>query len=162
MNNNVQNEKGLGLGVSIIAILVILMLAPFYFGFELGPFRKGPSAILTGIYLQFWGILFFLSYYFSHKTFFFRGLICLCEYFTFPRGRKMAFFYFVLTFGIGTMALLQGIGLFSIDEGQKGTQSLPPGVEPIENWWYKDPLLYIILAIIIAGFYYRYKTNRNK
>jgi hypothetical protein len=162
MNNNIENEKGLGLGVLIIAILVILMIAPFYFGYEPGPFRRDISTLFTGVYLQLWGILFLFGYYFSHKTFFFRGLIWLCENFSFPRGRKMAFFYFALAFGLGTMALLHGIGLLSTDEGQKGPQSLPPGVEPIENWWYKDPLLYIVLAIIIAGIYYRYKKNINK
>ncbi len=161
MNNNVQNEKGLALGVSIIAIFVILMIAPFYFGYEPGPFRRDLSTIFTGVYLQFWGILFLLSYYFSHKTFFFRGLIWVCENFSFPRGRKMAFFYFALAFGLGSIALLHGIGLLSTDEGQKRPQSLPPGVEPIENWWYKDPLLYIVLAVIIAGIYYRYKTNKK-
>jgi hypothetical protein len=39
MKNNYQNEKGLWLGVSIIAILAILMIAPFQFGLELGPYK---------------------------------------------------------------------------------------------------------------------------
>jgi hypothetical protein len=161
MNSNVQNEKGLGLGISIMAILAILMLAPLSFGFKLGPFREGYSAILTGVYLQFWGTLFFLSYYFSHKTFFFRGLIWLCENFSNLRGRKMAFFYFALLFGLGTTALLHGIGSLSRDRGQEPPQSIPPRVESMENWWLRDPLLYIVLTIIIAGIYYRYRTRRN-
>ena len=107
-----QNEKGLLLGVLIIAILVILMISPFFFGIGLGSFRAGPSTMLTGMYLQIWGILFLLSYYFSHKTFFFRGLIWVCENFSSPRNRKMAFFYFVLSFGLGTIAFSKGIGLF--------------------------------------------------
>jgi hypothetical protein len=73
----------------------------------------------------------------------------------------MAFFYFAIAFGFGTVALLHGIGLLSRDEGQIRPQSLPPGVEPIENWWYKDPLLYIVLAIIIAVIYYRYSKSRS-
>jgi len=161
MKNNVKNEKGLLLGVSIIGILVILMIAPFHFGFELGPFKEGPSAILTGVYLQFWGILFLLSYYFSHKTFFLRGLIWVCENFSSLRGRKMAFFYFALAFGLGTIALLHGTGLFSTDGGQRQPHSLPPGVGPTENWWYRDPLLYIVLAVIIAGIWYKYMRGRN-
>ncbi len=161
MKNNIQNEKGLGLGVSIIAILVVLMITPFFFGYEPGPFRRDASTLFTGVYLQFWGVLFLLSYYFSHKTFFFRGLIWVCENFTYPRGRKMAFFYFALAFSLGSIAFLHGLGIFSTAEGQKIPQTLPPGVEPIESWWYKDPLLYIVLAIIIAGGYYRYKTNKK-
>ena len=161
VKNKYQNEKGLGLGVSIIAILVILMIAPFRFGFELGPFREGPSAILTGVYIQFWGILFLLSYYFSHKTFFFRGLIWGCENLSFPRGRKMAFFYFLLAFSLGTVALLHGLGLFSSPDIQKESY-LPPGAHSIEHWWYKDPLLYIVIALNIAYVYYRYKSSKGK
>jgi len=162
MNENHKNEKGLALGLSIIAILIILGISPFFYGFKLGPVKPGPSSILTGIYLQFWGILFLLSYYYSHKTFFFRGLIWICENFSSPRGRKMAFFYFLLAFFLGTMALIQGLGLFSTGNETKGTMVLPAGTEPIENWWYKDPLLYIVLIIMVAGIYYRYKKRNKK
>lgn len=81
---------------------------------KLGPVTKGPDAIIGGIYLQFWGLLFLLSYFFSHKCFFFRGLIWICENFSSPKGRKMAFFYFALAFGIGTTVLLTGIGVIQI------------------------------------------------
>ncbi len=117
MNNNVKNEKGIGLGIIIILVLIILMILPFSLGFELGPVKKGPAAILVGIYLQFWGILFLLSYFFAHKTFFLRGLIWICENFSSPKGRKMAFFYFALAFGLGTAGLIQGLGLFSENIG---------------------------------------------
>ncbi len=93
MKNEKKNEKGLILGSAIVAVLAILMLLPFYYGFELGSVEKGPTAIVTGLYIQFWGILFLLSYFYSHKTFFLRGLIWICENFSSPKGRKMAFFY---------------------------------------------------------------------
>jgi hypothetical protein len=112
MDNKVQNSKGLGLGFTIIVILIILMILPFFYDFELGPVKKGPSAILVGIYIQFWGILFLLSYFFPHRTFFFRGLMWLCENFSSPKGRKMAFFYFALAFGLGSMGLINGLGFF--------------------------------------------------
>ena len=124
----------MALGLSIIAILIILGISPFFYGFELGPVKPGPSSILTGIYLQFWGILFLLSYYYSHKSFFFRGLIWICENFSSPRGRKMAFFYFLLAFSLGTVALIQGLGFFSSGNDIKKTMPLPTGTEPIENW----------------------------
>ena len=111
MNENSQNEKGIGLGIIIILILLILLISSLSFGFEIGPIKKGPAAVLLGIYIQIWGVLFLLSYYFSHKSFFFRGLIWVCENFSSPRGRKMAFFYFALAFGLGSMAVLQGLGL---------------------------------------------------
>lgn len=162
MNEIPQNEKGLTLGLSIIAILIILGISPLFYGFELGPVKPGPSSILTGIYLQFWGIIFLLSYFYSHKTFLFRGLIWICENFSSPRGRKMAFFYFVLAFSLGTLSLIQGLGLFENGNESREPMPLPPGIEPIENWWYKDPLLYIFLIIMVGGIYYRYKTGSKK
>jgi hypothetical protein len=161
MNNNLQNEKGLGLGVIIIAIMVILLSAPFYFGFKLGPFVEGSSTVFIGLSLQFWGILFVLSYYFSHKTFLFRGLIWFCENISRPSGRRMAFFYFFLSFLIGTIALLKGIGFFSSDVNQESSQSIPSGAIPIENWWYKDPILYVVILVIIVAGYYRYRANKK-
>ena len=76
----------------------------------------------------------------------------------------MAFFYFALTFGLGTIAFLHGIGLFSTLDIQKGPQSLPAGVNPIEHQWYKEPLLYFVIAMNIAYAYYKYikKKNENK
>ena len=111
MNNQAQNEKGLALSLLIILSLLILGVSPFFFGFEIGSMKKGASTTLTGIYLQAWGVLFLLSYYFSHKTFFFRGLIWICEHFSHPKGREMAFFYFILAFSIGTIAVLIGTGI---------------------------------------------------
>lgn len=163
MTEDTKNEKGLALGLSIIGILIILGSLPFFLGFDLGPAKEGASTIFTGIYLQVWGILFLLSYYFSHKTFFFRGLIWVCENFSSPRGRKMAFFYFVLAFSLGTIALLQGAGAFSNGEATNQPLKPPPGIEPLENWWYKDPALYLVFLIIVAIGYYRYReNNKNK
>ena len=99
-----NNEKGIVLGFAIIGLLVLLLLASFIYGTD-----KSSELIFTGVYIQCWGILFLLSYFFSNKTFFFRGLIWLCENFSHPKGRKMAFFYFALAFGLGTMVILQGI-----------------------------------------------------
>ena len=161
MNNHIENEKGIALGIIIIVFLIFLMILPFLYGFELGPIRKGPTSVFIGIYLQFWGILFLLSYFFSHKTFFFRGLMWLCENFSSPRGRKMAFFYFALAFGLGSMGLIKGLGFFSSDVGNQDTTALPSGVEPIENWWYKDPMLYIALFIIVGIIYFRFKIKKN-
>ena len=55
----------------------------------------------------------------------------------------------------------KGLGFFSRDAGNQGTAALPPGIEPIENWWYKDPMLYMVLFIIVGAIYYRYKIKNN-
>jgi len=99
-----NNEKGIALGFTIISLLVALLVASSFYGSD-----KSSQSIATGVYMQCWGILFFLSYFYSYKTFFFRGLIWVCENFSYPKGRKMAFFYFALTFGLGSMSILQGI-----------------------------------------------------
>ena len=99
-----NQEKGIALGFTIISLLVALLIASFLYGTD-----KSSELIFTGIYIQCWGIMFLLSYFFSHKTFFFRGLIWLCENFSYPKGRKMAFFYFALAFGLGSMSIFQGV-----------------------------------------------------
>ena len=162
MNKKHENEKGLLLGFSIIIILITLGTLPSFFSLESGSLQKGTATVLTGIYLQFWGILYLVSYYFSHKTFFFRGLIWMCENFSTPSGRKMAFFYSALAFTLGTVAVISGAGFFN--KGQEPTEAapLPPGIEPIENWWYKDPALYIILLLSAGYISYRYQKDKNK
>ena len=161
MNDETLNEKGLGLGLSIIAILIFLLFLSLYLGTDFGPFGNDISTLLTGVYLQIWGILFLLSYYYTHKTFFFRGLIWICENFSFPRNRMMAFFYFILAFGIGTIAVLYGIGIISSAEVHHGLMPQPSQMDPIENWWFKDPILYIVIVILIVGVYYKTKTNKR-
>jgi hypothetical protein len=101
MDDKPKNEKGLVLGMAIIAVLI----APLFY-------VRHPTSIFIGIYSQVWGILFLLSYFYSHKTFFFRGLIWMCEHGSIPLGRKTAFYTFALLFGIGTVFLIAGLGLF--------------------------------------------------
>jgi hypothetical protein len=102
------NEPGYVLGGLIIGVLVLFQVWGVAVGLPTGH-KTRTTAILTGVYLQFWGFLFLAAYFFSHKTFFFRGLIWVCEHFSHPRGRGMAFFYFALAFVLGTMALLRGL-----------------------------------------------------
>ena len=55
--------------------------------------------------------MFLASYYFSQKTFFLRGLMWICEHFSNPRGKKMAFFYFALATVLGLVLVLKGLGV---------------------------------------------------
>jgi hypothetical protein len=104
------DEPGYALGGGIITLLVGMLASAFVLDDSFGPPRAGPSEVITGLYLITWGVLFLASYYFSHKSFFFRGLIWVCEHLSVPRGRWMAFVYFVLATSLGTMALLTGLG----------------------------------------------------
>jgi hypothetical protein len=108
-DNERPSEPGYLLGWLIIGVLILFQALGFAVG--LPTEHKGRATfILTGLYLQLWGFLFLAAYFFAHKTFFFRGLIWVCEHFSRPRGKGMAFFYFALAFVLGTMALFRGLG----------------------------------------------------
>ena len=104
-----EHETGLVLGLSLIAILVILLFAALFSGFKPGPMEPGLNTTMLGLYIFAWGAMFLASYFFEHKTFFFRGLIWVCEHFSHPKGREMAFFYAALAMGMGGFAILRGI-----------------------------------------------------
>ena len=57
------------------------------------------------------GAMFLASYYWSHKTFVLRGFLWVCENFSHPTGRKMAFFYCALCVGGACLSLFAGFGL---------------------------------------------------
>jgi uncharacterized membrane protein len=106
--HQLPNEAGLGLGFSLIGILIVLFIAVLS-TMNPGPMKAGVGTVLLGIYLMVWGIIFIASYYYSHKTFFFRGLIWFCEKFSFPRRREMALFCGVLGVGMGGAAVILGV-----------------------------------------------------
>jgi hypothetical protein len=108
----IENEPGIALGVSLIAVLAALLIGALAAGVEPGPIRPGPGSVLLGLYLMAWGAMFLASYYYSHKTFFLRGLIWVCEHLSRPSSRSMAFLYAALGLGLGGMATLSGLGLF--------------------------------------------------
>ena len=111
MNENIENKRGLALGITIILLIVAFNIVLSILNLKPGPLEEGPATIVVGIYIQFLGILFLLSYYYSQKTFFFRWLIWICERFSYPSSRKMAFFYFGLGFILGIFAILEGFGI---------------------------------------------------
>ncbi|PPT46270.1 hypothetical protein [Xanthomonas arboricola] len=109
-----ENEPGIALGVSLVAILGALLVSTLLTGFKPGPVRRGPSTVLLGLYLMAWGTMFLASYFYSHKTFFLRALIWVCEHWSSPKGRVMAFFYAALALGLGGVATLSGLGLINV------------------------------------------------
>jgi|GEM_PF-2816850 len=102
-----ENETGLALGLSLIGVLLALLIALAFtvkFG-PIQPWQPGFGSILLGIYNMAWGAMFLASYFFSHKSFFFRALIWFCEK-SHPSSRKMAFFYFAIATLLGGISVL--------------------------------------------------------
>ena len=105
------NEPGYLLSAVLIALLVALLWSAQEAGAEVGPAKAGVGTVLLGLYVMAWGCMFLASYYFSHKSIFLRGLVWVCERFSYPASRRMAFFYFFLATGLGSVAVLKGLGL---------------------------------------------------
>ena len=61
------------------------------------------------------GILFLLAYYFENEFFLFHWMIVICERYSWPRHRKWAFVLSALFSILGTIAVLQGFGLVSLN-----------------------------------------------
>jgi hypothetical protein len=105
------NEPGIALGTGLIGILVLLLVGALTAGVKSGPVKPGVGSVLLGLYIIAWGVMFLASYYYEHKTFFFRSLIWVCEHFSHPSSRKMAFFHFALCLFCGGAGLLGGLGV---------------------------------------------------
>lgn len=106
-----ENDPGYALSLILIAVLLGLLYAVEASDLEPGPVKPGAGTVLLGVYVLAWGCMFLASYYFSHKSFFLRGLAWVCEHLSYPRSRKMAFFYFALASLLGGAAILTGVGV---------------------------------------------------
>jgi hypothetical protein len=102
-------QPGYAMGAALVAFIVTPQVLAIAGVVDLQ--RCGAGDIMMGLYLIGIGTMFLASYYWSHKTFVFRGLIWICEHFSHPPGRKMAFFYFALCLLLGVLGLLAGFGL---------------------------------------------------
>lgn len=70
--------------------------------------------VLLGVFQQYLGILWLLSYFCRQRSFLFRALMWVCEHFSSPSSSLMAFFYFALGVGMGTCLILHGLGLLDL------------------------------------------------
>jgi hypothetical protein len=67
------------------------------------------SALLAGLYLQFIGVLFVLSYFHPDGSYILMGLMWCCEHTSHPvRGRWTAILWGSFTFLMGLLAMLHG------------------------------------------------------
>mgnify|MGYP001603056651 CR=1 FL=1 len=110
------NEQGNLISYGSISLFFSLQIIAVVLGAQSGQFHTGQllpgiSTILMGISLIILGILFLISYYFSYKAFLFRLLMWLCENFSKPKGRGMAFFYSTLSIIGGLVAILRGFSI---------------------------------------------------
>lgn len=102
------------LDLLFVAVLGALLAGALATGFELGPIKKGPAAVLTAVYIQVWGLLFLLSYFFPNRSYLLKGLMWLCENTSRPRGRWTALLWGVFAIALGAIPLLQGLGVLAI------------------------------------------------
>ncbi len=108
--SKIRSEPGYALGFGLIIFLALLLAGALYMGAATGPLHAGVGTTLLGLYTMAWGCMFLASYYFAPKTFFLRGLLWVCEHWSHPAGRGMAFFYFALSICVGGAAFLAGLG----------------------------------------------------
>jgi hypothetical protein len=101
-----EPQPGVLLGLNLIALLGVLLVLVV----QAEPEGRDKTLVATGAYVMAWGVMFLLSYRFSHKTFFLRGLMFISEEFSWPKGgRYMALVYGALGVGLGVAAIIGGL-----------------------------------------------------
>jgi hypothetical protein len=110
-----MKNKGVFIDILIILLWVVLLVMTLI-NYRVTDQTEltGGLAIWGGVYINYIGLLFLLSYFSPNKSFIFRGLMWVCMHFSSPTGKKMAFFYALLAFVLGTLAILMGIGLIEM------------------------------------------------
>jgi hypothetical protein len=102
------NERGTALGLSLIFTLVGLQVAALLGGVST---ERPVGVMLMGILLLELGAIVLASYFYSHKSFFFRWLMSLIERFPLPSSRKWAFFWVILFLVGGVLTLHRGLAI---------------------------------------------------
>lgn len=94
----------------LLALAVLLLFLAS--GVETGrPLKPGGHSFFLGVYILYLGVLFLLSYFYADKTYVLRVLMWVCENFSRPRGRHMAFVYFAISLMLGLSAILAALGV---------------------------------------------------
>jgi hypothetical protein len=94
---------------AVVIVLAAVLLALAWPSASVPVARERPPVFL-GVYIIYLGVLFLLSYFYSETSFVLSALRWICEHFTHPRGRHMAFFYFALSLLLGICALCAAFG----------------------------------------------------
>jgi hypothetical protein len=104
-----HQERGLFLGSLVLALLIAPHVYLLFNPSQVALLSTPQGAIFNGAYVLLIGCTFLGSYYFSHKSFIFRWFAWICEHWSFPASRKMAFFYFGLSLLLAGIAVTQGL-----------------------------------------------------
>ena len=100
MIGSIKKEKeGVALGVGII------LLGIFFFDLH-EIFIQIDENIAIGIFSQYVGLIFLLSYFYQSESFLFRSIIWICNHLSWPRNSKMAFVYSAVFFIAGTYKIV--------------------------------------------------------
>ena len=102
------------LDLLFVLVLGSLAAGSLAAGFELGPVKRGPTAVFLGLYIQSWGALFLLSYFFPGRSYLLKGLMWACEHGRGVQGRWTAILWGIFAIVLGTVPLLQGLGLLPV------------------------------------------------
>ena len=117
------------------AVFIAVAIGLLALSFPLRITRAGhevPSVFL-GFYIIYWGVLFLLSYFFSDASYVLRALIWVCEHFSHPRGRYMAFFYFGLSVLLGSGALLAALDFWNERESPESDKNLTSAIDSLDR-----------------------------
>lgn len=98
-------ERGAILGFLLIGLLCGLLVVALRS-------EGGAKDVAMGLYLMAWGGMFLAAFFFSHKTFFLRGLMWFCLKLSAPSTPKMALFYAAVTGVMGAASVMVGLGMF--------------------------------------------------
>ncbi len=111
---NRDSAPSIALDVLFASVLIALVLGGARSSYELGSGEPGTATMLTGLFMQSWGVLLLLSYAFPEGSYLLRGLVWVCEHGRWPRGRSAAVLFGILLLALGSVALLEGLGWIRI------------------------------------------------
>jgi hypothetical protein len=112
MAQTTHRQPSLLLDLLIVAVAAALLILPSRFGLEAGqPPTEGVGTVLGSFYFIYIGFLFLLSYFFPDRSYVLNFLTYICEVWSRPAGRYMAWLYFAVSLAAGSCLLLVGLGV---------------------------------------------------
>jgi uncharacterized membrane protein HdeD (DUF308 family) len=106
-----QIEDGTVLGWACIILLAALQAGALVAGFPVpAEPQTGLAILLIGVMFVALGAMLLASYYYPHKSFFFRWLMRIVERSAWPASRKWVFAWVVVSLVGGTIAIFRGLG----------------------------------------------------
>ena len=135
-------------GVFVLTVVLIIAVALF---------QPNKGEILTPVLLCLLGLAFLLCNKFKDVSFIARLLSWFSDNLFVPRNKYSHIIWGVILIGLGTYSALFGPGR----DYSPGHEAVPqhPGVQEFQSWWYKDPVFWIIIVLLIFIGIYRSKSK---